>query len=319
MSNIFGNIRYLSRYNSVRELIQDKCVSAGKLVIVDEGNDVVSLYAIEKEKKSETYIDLDNGLYAFKAFTDNKSVDIGSYSTEEPVKVSVGGVEKGREFDKASFTDVFNAIFFPDVDISFDINLNLTTLFYLKGDEVMLTNVTVTEIQSEEIEYLELYINDELVRRDEIGLKRESYQFLINRPISDTSEVRVKLRTKNSYLDRSEKIVFDNPLYWGIVDEGFVVSSAAVQRLNRDVIEGDKFDINFTTNGTCVFLAVESNKQVIKVVDESMNSVLDNFSQGDVELIFGSESSVYNTYMSSVSSIDDFFLQFRFREVRRKI
>lgn len=318
MSNVFGNLRYFSRYSSIEELKEDLALREDKVVLVEDVENTISMYKIKKNKESSTEISLNNGLFAVKVLTGSNSMDLGSYSTKEPVRVTVGGVKQGREFDKASFSDVFNAIFYPEVDIYFEVNLNLSTLSYLLGEEVMLTDVSVLNIKSEEVSYLELYINDELVRRDEINAVVQSYQFLINRVITEDSEVLVKLVTRNSYLTVGQKITFGNPVYWGIVNKDYSPSSASVQRLNRMTVENNRVQFVFRSNGNCVFFAVDSKLKVSKVIDENMNNVLDNFIQGDVEVYFDDEKIVYKTYKSNVTCLsEDYSLQFILEEDKK--
>lgn len=305
MAEIHGNLRYFSAYESIEELIRDKAVDSDRVVFLLQGKDLV-MYSVKKTGTNES-VKLDNGLFATKVFTTSAGEQF--YSTKQPIKISVGGVEVGREFKETPITDVFDAIFFPRMGVSFDISLNIDSLVVLRGTKVFLTKVSVINIMADKIVKAALKFDNEVYKEEEINNQITSYDFLINKTILDNTTVSVTLYSEDNKGTVERIIRFDNPIFWAMVSEDYSPSSASVLRMNQTVDEGGFISVDVSTADTCIFVAVENGKKVTKILDESGHDILDNFEVGDVEMWLTEQSTVYTTYKSNRCTVDDYMVK----------
>lgn len=304
---VFGDLRYLNAYKSTEELIKDFNLKVGKTVMVDTG-DSLTWYSIRDKMVRQEAIPLDNGLFAIKVLTNNQSAELlgQTYTTDGPVRVSVGGVQEGREFKKASMTEVFNALFYPSVAVDFDIDLNLTTLSYIIGESIMLTDVLVYNIKGDGVYSAVLSINGEEIREDFFDDTIGEHHFLINRVIDETSVVEVRINSVNGSSSVSETITFGNPVYWGVQSENYSPTSTSVQRdFNRTSFENSQLEVEVTGSSQCLFFIIESSIPIEGIYDESRNLITDNFSSGsEIKMFFGTQEVVYKVYKSNIFSTE---------------
>ena len=320
---VFGDLRYLSCYSSKDEMIHDLKLQVGKVVFVDV-KDQFTIYNIRNDVNDSEAIRLDNGLYAVRIISNNEQSEslAETYTTDTPILVDVGGIRVGDTFRDVKWTDVFNKMFYPVGQETFDIETNLSTYLYYRGEsaileQVRLVNVKVPGVNHIRIEARNSAITEELYNEDvEVGQVGYVCDLTTTFLITEQTVITVEVSGVSHSVVRYLNIDYQFPTYWGLISEGTPIDSTWVRRQNQMLIENNRFKVNFTTNNQQVVFVIDPNKPVTAIRDDSGHQLIDNFEKSLVEVSFGSgDTYVYDVYRSNRTTVSGFRLDVEVTEV----
>lgn len=300
MTVITGNIKYLSFYQSVDEMVRDKNLYKGKLVFVLEEQ----LIAFEICEEGEVY--LDNGLYAKRYDITPKALELPTISGK--VKESVGGILAGEVLRELSMEQVLTRMLFNEVHNN-NIEIDLPVDKYqIAGTYVFLRTMTIRGL--DKTYKIDLYKNGEHIYNTQLDQSSSEITVNFKNSISlgNTTTFLVKAYGRNnesefSWVDeKSVTVVFEQPVFGGLFSSNKVPGITELlenKHEPREIVEFDaRLNGNRVQTSGYIIIGVPRSIETKMIKDQNGFDIGEMFSRATTSLPIGGDVVVYNLYTS---------------------
>ena len=231
--------------------------------------------------------------------------------------VAVGGFKKGDKPENMTFKEFADTLLHPYVATS-GVSLTLTPTnggTFEMGTTQTVTGATVRwTAGSQQVTKAEVLVGGSPVGEAQVS-SGTSVAVTVTDSITanKTFTARATDPTK-AYTGGNVTFTFVYPFYWGVVDSGSLVDSAAITGLTKSVTNKGNKTVSYTTSGVqqAVFAFPASYGNLKSIMDQNNFENIDTFTKSTVQVTgLDSTPQQYNVYVSNVN-VQAFSYTFKF-------
>lgn len=231
------------------------------------------------------------------------------YTNSTPTPVAIGGIPEGSTFTAVDLQEMFTRILYPYTKPNVNISLSTSDTYFEQNVNISPVIVTIKiEKKSEPIKSAELYVGgNRYTVISDVPSQGGTITASITTPIMSSTEIYVKVNDgRESYDSNRIKLIFNHPIYIGVVNQSADINSALIKGLSSNIQYTNKNDISITKKLSpieqCFMVAYRSQyagAESVTIYDTNGFNITNSFEVGSVDVLDGSSNLVKYTYMRS--------------------
>lgn len=216
------------------------------------------------------------------------------FTNNTPTTTTVGGVEKGTMFDRMTFKEIFQKLFYPYVKPNVSISLSTGIRYFEFGNDISPIIVTATvEKTYADIVNVAMMMNGTRVGWfDSVSPSGGTFTYIISSSIVNDADLYVIVSDGTSTVESPHiKLAFNRPVYTGAVKATDTINNAIISALTKHIDYADENDVSITHRYTidekCFLFAYMNqyaDKEEVVIRDKNGYDITNSFTSGYVDV-----------------------------------
>lgn len=248
--------------------------------------------------------------------------DLTIFDTAKASK-AVGGINIGDKLTGKSVYEVLMDMLCPYVAPSFDVSHDVSTTLE-KGDNskvIKQGKVRITDSGSNAVTKFEIYNGSTLLGSQNGPFALNTWYSISNLNISvPTSGIQLTAKVyddseREPQTKKTASFSFVYPYYWGVCDNGAVVSEKLVEDCDKQIADkGNKNNITFNcTNQHMIFAYPKAHGLLKKIANSNPQDITSSFSHVEQDIVgLDGTTQTYYVYKSNDASTGTYIVSFTY-------